>query len=242
MVEEKVIQSEAPVSTEAATPPIPSPPPTPPTETPSVDYQSQISALEKRALLAEEKAVEMTKAFENAKGKIGEYYEDRKKSLEDQGMYKPLWEEANQTAQEKDKEITALKSQLDELKQSNEQELTKNSALAAISNAGAINADQTLALLQTKLKKNDKGEVVVLDKGVEQELDTYVSSLRNPGSGWEHHFKPSNTTGMGSKPTPTSNVAPGRENPWKTGNLTQQMILSEQDPNLAAVLQKEASQ
>ena len=47
---------------------------------------------------------------------------------------------------------------------------------------------------------------------------------------------------MGTKPTPTSNVAPGRENPWKTGNLTQQMILSEQDPNLAAVLQKEASQ
>ena len=242
MIEEKVIQPEVPVSTETATPPISSPPPTPPAETSSVEFQSQISALEKRALVAEEKAAEMTKAFENAKGKIGEYYEDRKKSLEDQGMYKPLWEEANQTAQEKDKEIASLKSQLDDLKQSNEQELTKNSALAAISNAGAINADQTLALLQTKLKKNDKGEVIVLDKGVEQDLKAYVSNLRNPGSGWEHHFKPSNTTGMGSKPTPTSNVAPGRENPWKTGNVTQQMILSEQDPDLAAVLQKEASQ
>ena len=238
MVEEKVIQQEAPASTESSVPEaIPSPP-----EQPSVDYQGQISSLEKRALMAEEKAAEMTKAFENAKSKIGQYYEDRKKSLEDQGMYKPLWEEANQTAQEKDKEIASLKAQLDDLRQSNEQELTKNSALAAISNAGAINADQTLSLIQTKLKKNDKGEVVVLDKGVEQDIGTYITNLRNPGSGWEHHFKPSNTTGMGSKPTPTSNVAPGRENPWKTGNITQQMILSEQDPNLAAVLQKEASQ
>ena len=48
MVEEKVIQQETPASTEAASPPLPSP--TPPAETPSVDYQGQISALEKRAL------------------------------------------------------------------------------------------------------------------------------------------------------------------------------------------------
>ena len=121
-------------------------------------------------------------------------------------------------------------------------EATRTTALAALSNAGAINAGQTLSLLQDKLHKSSDGRTVILNGGVEQDLGTYVNNLKNPGSGWEHHFKASNAAGMGAKPSPTSNVAPGSENPWKTGNLTQQMILSNQDPDLAAVLQKEASQ
>ena len=128
------------------------------------------------------------------------------------------------------------------MKASNETESTKNAALAAISDSGAINSEQTLSLMQDRLKKNADGKVVVLNGGVEQDLSAYLGNLKNPGSGWEHHFKPSSASGMGSKPSPTSNVAPGQENPWKTGNLTQQMILSNQDPDLAAVLQKEASQ
>ena len=47
---------------------------------------------------------------------------------------------------------------------------------------------------------------------------------------------------MGAKPSPTSNAGGGQPNPWKTGNITQQMLISEQDPQLAAVLQREASQ
>jgi len=45
---------------------------------------------------------------------------------------------------------------------------------------------------------------------------------------------------MGAKPSPTANTGTGQVNPWKTGNLTQQMILLEQDPQLAAVLKQEA--
>ena len=70
--------------------------------------------------------------------------------------------------------------------------------------------------------------------------DNYLSSLKNPGSGWEHHFKPSSAAGMGAKPSPIANASGGQVNPWKTGNLTQQMILLEQDPQLAAVLKQEA--
>ena len=126
------------------------------------------------------------------------------------------------------------------MKTSNEVASTKTTALAAISNLGAINAEQTLSLLQSKLQKNAEGKVVVLNGGVEQDLNTYLSSLKNPGSGWEHHFKPSSAAGMGAKPSPTSNAGGGQVNPWKTGNLTQQMILLEQDPQLAAVLKQEA--
>ena len=127
-----------------------------------------------------------------------------------------------------------------DLKTSNEVASTKTTALAAISNLGAINAEQTLSLLQNKLQKNANGEVVVLNGGVEQNLTTYLTSLKNPGSGWEHHFKPSSAAGMGAKPSPIANAGGGQPNPWKTGNITQQMLISEQDPQLAAVLKQEA--
>ena len=135
-----------------------------------------------------------------------------------------------------------LSQQLEEMKTSNEVASTRTTALAAISNLGAINAEQTLSLLQGKLQRNAEGKVVVLNGGVEQDFTSYLGSLKNPGSGWEHHFKPSSAAGMGAKPSPIANASGGQVNPWKTGNLTQQMLISDQDPELAAVLQREASQ
>jgi len=241
MVEEKVIQQESVASVEqsVAATDAPQTPPAVDAEAIKAEYEAKLT--QERA--SREKA---EKSFGELKTKVDDMYkkadEKRVKSLEDQGQFKPLWEEANKTNQERVREIDALKSQLDQLKRSNETEAVRNSALAAISNAGAINAEQTLSLLQNQLQKNEKGETVVLSGGVEQNLSTYVNNLRNPGSGWEHHFKASSASGMGTKPSPMSNIAPGTENPWKTGNLTQQMLLSNQDPDLAAVLQREASQ
>ena len=203
------------------------------------DYEQQISSLKKELLTAQEDRL-------GVKRKLTEVYDQqetkRKKELEDQGQWKDLWEEANKTAQEKDIQINTLNEELKQLKTSNEAANIKTSALSAISNSGAVNAEQMLSLLQDKLKKNDNGEVVVLNKGVEQDLGTYIGNLKNPGSGWEHHFKPSSAAGMGAKPTPTSNVSPGMTNPWKEGsiNMTQQMVLESTEPDLAAVLKKEA--
>ena len=117
---------------------------------------------------------------------------------------------------------------------------TKQTALAAISNLNAINAEQTLSLLQGKLQRNAEGKVVIIDGGVEQDLNAYLTSLKNPGSGWEHHFKPSSAAGMGAKPSPVGNVSGGSDNPWNTGNLTQQLIMENENPDLAAVLKREA--
>ena len=236
-IEEKVIQPESVTNAEQSV-----------TETPSqtinldsikAEYEAQLSALRKQVAEEQEK-------FKGAKSKLDEVYkkkdQQRKTELEEQGQWKTLWEEANKTAQEREQQISTLSQQLEDLKTSNELASTRTTALAAISNLGAINAEQTLSLLQSKLQKNAEGKVVVLNGGVEQDLNTYLTSLKNPGSGWEHHFKASSAAGMGAKPSPASNVAPGQENPWKTGNLTQHMILSNQGPDLAAVLQKEASQ
>ena len=238
MVDEQVIQPEsvAPAEQPVAETTIPQ---APNLDSIKAEYESKIAALE--AKIAEE-----GEKFQGIKTKLDDVYkkadDKRKKSLEDQGQWKDLWEEANKTAQEKDLQINTLNEELKNLKSSNETANIKTSALSAISNSGAVNAEQMLSLLQDKLKKNDNGEVVVLNKGVEQDLGTYIGNLKNPGSGWEHHFKPSSAAGMGAKPTPTSNVSPGMLNPWKEGsiNLTRQMILESSEPDLAAVLKKEA--
>ena len=240
MIEEKVIQSdsvnpaEQPVAETASQP---TQPQAPNLDSVKAEYENQLSALRKQVADSEEK-------FKGIKTKLDDVYkqkdQQRKQELEDQGQWKTLWEEANKTAQEKEQQIMTLSQQLEDLKTSNEVASTKTTALAAISNLGAINAEQTLSLLQNKLQKNANGEVVVLNGGVEQNLTNYLTSLKNPGSGWEHHFKPSSAAGMGAKPSPIANAGGGQPNPWKTGNITQQMLVSEQDPQLAAVLKQEA--
>ena len=239
-IEEQVIQSdsvnpaEQPVAETASQP---TQPQAPNLDSVKAEYEAKLAAARKEAAEAQEK-------FQGIKGKLDDVYkqkdQQRKQELEDQGQWKTLWEEANKTNQEMQQENMSLKQSLEDLKTSNEVASTKTTALAAISNVGAINAEQTLSLLQNKLQRNANGEVVVLNGGVEQNLTNYLTSLKNPGSGWEHHFKPSSAAGMGAKPSPVANAGGGQPNPWKTGNITQQMLLSEQDPQMAAVLKQEA--
>ena len=237
MIEEKVVQSESVTPTDQSVTETPSQPTAPNLDSVKAEYENQLSALKKQVADEQEK-------FKGAKSKLDEVYKkkeaERTKELEDQGQWKTLWEEANKTAQEKDTQINTLSQQLQDMKTSNEVASTKTTALAAISNQGAINAEQMLSLIENKLQKSAEGNVVALNGGVEQDLNSYLASLKNPGSGYEHHFNPSNKSGMGAKPSPLSNVSGGTDNPWKSGNLTQQLIMEGENPDLAAVLKREA--
>ena len=211
------------------------------------DLSAQLKEANERAakaeLLAEQernRAEEMTKQFNNAKSKIGQYYDDRKQALEDQGAYKPLWEEANKTNQDLQAKIAQLEQENQDIKTSNDRANTRQTALAAISNLGAINAEQTLSLIEGKLQKNAQGEVVVLEGGVEHNLTAHLTGLKNPGSGWEHHFKASSAAGMGAKPSPVGNTGGNINNPYKSKNITEQLIMEAENPDLAAVLKAEA--
>ena len=236
-IEEKVVQSESVAPSDQSVTETPSQPQAPNLDSVKAEYEAKLTAARKEAAENEEK-------FKGAKSKLDEVYKkkeaERTKELEDQGQWKTLWEEANQTNQGLQQENMSLKQSLEDMKTSNEMASTKTTALAAISNQGAINAEQMLSLIQNKLQKNAEGNVVVLNGGVEQDLNTYLSTLKNPGSGYEHHFKPSSAAGMGAKPSPISNVSGGVINPWKTGNLTQQIIMENENPDLAAVLKREA--
>ena len=236
-IEEKVVQPESVTPADQPVAETPSQPQAPNLDAVKAEYEAKLAAAQKEAAEAQEK-------FKGIKGKLDEVYkqkeEKRTKELEDQGQYKTLWEEANKTNQDKDAQINSLSQQLQDMKTSNEVASTKQTALAAISNLNAINAEQTLSLLQSKLQRNAEGKVVIIDGGVEQDLNAYLTSLKNPGSGWEHHFKPSSAAGMGAKPSPVGNVSGGTDNPWNTGNLTQQLIMENENPDLAAVLKREA--
>jgi len=239
MIEEKVIQPESVTPAEQPVAETPSQPQQPNLDSVKQQYEEQLSLARKQAEESEER-------FQGIKVKLDEVYKQkedkRKQELEDQGQWKTLWEEANKTAQDKEQQISSLTQQLADLKSSNEVASTKQTALAAISNAGAINAEQTLSLLQNNLKRNNDGKVVILNGGVEEDLTAYLTSLKNPGSNWEHHFKPSSAAGMGAKPSPVANTSGNTNNPWKSGNLTQQLIMENENPDLAAVLKREASQ
>ena len=243
MVEEKVIQSEpvAPAEQPVAETPAPQipAPQAPDTTAVIAEKDALIASLKQELEVAKDDRL-------GVKRKLDEVYEkqetQRKQVLQDQGQWKDLWEEANKTSQTQAQENAELKKQIADLRASNEAETTKTAALAAISDSGAINAEQILSLLAGKLQKNKDSKVVVLNGGVEQDLDAYIGNLKNPGSGWEHHFKPSSAAGMGAKPTPNSVVSPGMPNPYKEGsmNLTRQMALEANEPELAAVLKREA--
>ena len=211
MIEEKVIQPDSVNPPEQPVADTPSQPQSPNLDSVKAEYEAKLAAARKQAIEAEEK-------FKGIKGKLDDVYkqkeEKRTKDLEEQCQWKTLWEVANKTAQEKEQQIITLSQQLEEMKNSHEAASTKTTALAAISNQGVINAEQMLSLLQNKLQKNAEGKVVVLNGGVEQDLNSYLTSLKNPGSGYEHHFKPSSAAGMGAKPSPVANAGGGQVNPW----------------------------
>jgi hypothetical protein len=121
------------------------------------------------------------------------------------------------------------------------QERLKAAALNQIGRADVVNPDQMYQLLAPNLRE-EGGKAVVLNGGVEQPLNDYLATLKNPGSGWEHFFSASGARGMGAAPGNAASVAPGMRNPWRAESfsVTEQFALQATNPELAAALQAEA--
>ena len=185
------------------------------------DARQQLSRLQ--AEIAEMKALQQSAA---------------QKSLEDQGAYKDLWTEAKRTVSERDATIVELRAQLATTNEKAEQERLKAAVTSQLSQANAVNPQQLYQLLAPQLRLDDQGNAAVLSGGVEQPVGEYLASLKQAPE-WQHHFGASSEArGMGS--TTTSSVTPGRENPYRTGNLTEAVLMERDNPELAAALKKEA--
>ncbi len=161
--------------------------------------------------------------------------------LAESGEYKTLWEEAQQTVADLKQQLSAKESEVDQIRQGFTQEQLKSAAIGQLSQAGALAPDQLYRLLQEHLRAKD-GQPVAVVGGVELPVGEYIANLKNPGSGYEHHFAATNRSGMGVTGSARATALPGQSNPWsKDGwNVTQQMILLNQDPDKARLLKAEA--
>ena len=161
--------------------------------------------------------------------------------LAESGEFKTLWEEAQQTVADLKQQLSAKEAEVDQIRQGFTQEQVKSAAIAQLSQAGALAPDQLYRLLQENLRAKD-GQPVALVGGVEVPVGEYIANLKNPGSGYEHHFAATNRAGMGVTGSARSTALPGQSNPWsKDGwNVTQQMVMLTQDPDRARLLKAEA--
>ena len=161
--------------------------------------------------------------------------------LAESGEFKTLWEQAQETVAELKQQLTTKESEIDHIRQGFTQEQVKSAAIAQLSQAGALAPDQLYRLLQENLRAKE-GQPVAVVGGVEVPVGEYIANLKNPGSGYEHHFAATNRAGMGVTGSARNTSLPGQANPWSkdSWNVTQQMLMLNSDPDKARLLKAEA--
>jgi hypothetical protein len=161
--------------------------------------------------------------------------------LENSGEYLKLWEQSKETNRSLEKRINELEGELDAERQARRTESLRTKALQEISTAKALRPDQLLSLIAPNLREVE-GTPVVLEGGMEIPLSDHLARLRTAESGWDHHFQPTGTKGMGTVASaPVSSY--GGKNPFHpaTRNLTEQSRLYREDPALYDRLKAEAT-
>ena len=161
--------------------------------------------------------------------------------LAESGEFKTLWEEAQQTVAALKQQLAEKESEVEQVRQGYSQEQLRAGAIAQLSSAGALAPDQLYRLVQENLRAKE-GQPVAYVGGVEVPIGEYIANLKNPGSGYEHHFAATNRAGMGVTGSARATALPGQSNPWlkDSWNVTQQMILLSKDPDKARLLKAEA--
>jgi len=209
------------------------------------NFEAQIEALKaKNAELIGERRKDK-EAREQLQGQLEEIRvaqeQAKTQKLAETGEYKTLWEEAQKTVAELKQQLSEKESTIEEIRSGFTKEQIKSAAIAQLSSAGAVAPEQLYRLLQENLRAKD-GQPVAVAGGVEVPVGEYIANLKNPGSGYEHHFSATNRSGMGVAGSARPSAVPGQNNPWSkdSWNVTQQMILLGKDPDMARLLKAEA--
>lgn len=224
----------------SAVPPVvepePAATPTEPDDTERLKFK--LSEANRHAAEAEKKVKEERRRAEEALQKLQDIEHQR---LAGQGEYKQLWEDLKVTHQAALDRIATLEQELEQERQAKHTERLRSTALARVSDAGARKPEQLLRLLDV-IEHN--GEPAVMVGGVEVPLAQHLATLRQPGSEWEHHFLPTAKKGMGGTTPSAVPGSGGQPNPFAADsyNLTAQLMLAAQNPELAAALKAEAGE
>lgn len=166
----------------------------------------------------------------------------QQQQLEQSGEFRTLWEEAQKTNADLRAQLQEREQKINEIQTNYSREQLKARAIADLSAAGALAPDQLYRLVQDDLQSKD-GTPIAIKGGVEVALTDYVAGLRNPGSGYEHHFAAQNRAGMGTTTAPRPSVLPGTANPFRreSWNITEQVRLLAENPDVAKLLKAEAT-
>lgn len=161
--------------------------------------------------------------------------------LAESGEFRTLWEQAQETVAELKQQLADRDTRISSMEANFTQEQVKSAAIAQLSSAGALAPDQLYRLVQDNLRAKD-GQPVAVVGGVEVPVGEYIANLKNPGSGYEHHFAATNRAGMGVTGSARATALPGQANPWSkdSWNVTQQMMMLADDPDKARLLRAEA--
>lgn len=161
--------------------------------------------------------------------------------LAESGEFRTLWEQAQETVAELKQQLADRDTRISSMEANFTQEQVKSAAIAQLSSAGALAPDQLYRLVQENLRAKD-GQPVAVVGGVEVPVGEYIANLKNPGSGYEHHFAATNRAGMGVTGSARATALPGQANPWSkdSWNVTQQMMMLADDPDKARLLRAEA--
>ena len=147
------------------------------------------------------------------------------------GNYQKLWEDQKSTVTDLQSQVAQRDQIIEQMKIESQQQQIKVTALNAIAQSGAVNSDQAYQLLQNDLRMKD-GELIALAGGVEVPINQRLDQLKQPGSGWEHHFSGSGARGMSAGSS--SSAAGGAS--WSSMGLMERIQLEEENPQLAAQL------
>jgi multidrug efflux pump subunit AcrA (membrane-fusion protein) len=226
-----------------ATPPVENVAPQPVVE--SSDLAAQLEAIKAKnaELIAERrKDRDNREAIQKQLDELRSAQESAKtQKLAESGEFKTLWEQAQDTVADLKQQLAERDAKISSMETSFTQEQLKSGAIAQLSQAGALAPDQLYRLVQENLRTKD-GQPVAVVGGVEVPVGEYIANLRNPGSGYEHHFAATNRAGMGVAGSARGNALPGQSNPWSQEgwNITQQMVMLSSDPDRARLLKAEA--
>ena len=225
--------------------PVEATPPQPVAAPGSQDLSTQIEALRaKNAELIGErrKDKEARDTLQNQLDQLAQAQQEAKtQKLAETGEYRTLWEEAQQTVADLKQQITQRDATIEEIRTGFTKEQVRATAVAQLAQAGAVAPDQLYRLVQENLRAKE-GQPVAVSGGVEVPIGEFIANLKNPGSGYEHHFAASNRSGMGVTSSARSAAPPGQTNPWskEAWNITQQMMMLVDNPDMARLLKSEA--
>jgi len=207
----------------------------PPAEDKTDAMRVQLLEAKNLELKSEKQAVK--KQLEDMQRQMADLQSQHQKAGQDRLVknqeFETLWKDASSTNTSLQDEIAQLKQQLQDKDVAFQQQQIKSAALNAIAQSGVVNPEQAFSLMKESLRLDENGNAAALVGGVQVDLNSHLNSLKQPGSGWEHHFSGSGARGMSAAGSSTS--ASGGKS-WGSMSLMERIQTEEENPALAAQL------